>query len=177
MLTPATLLALRGGQCHRCEKTLGVYHAYPVTDPATLLNLLTEHPPHCRQCATEITEEPPLNGDLQHIAAVIIVKASGLGMPTGRLIKLHPEDKATWFIQLFTPAQIIVSHVSHRPAARAVIVRPATNEEALAWLTPAIEAASANIAPGTDEYRELLRHLASLQRHLPKPLPPSKPAS
>lgn len=171
MLTPATILALHSGQCPRCEKILGVHHAYPVTDPATLINLLTEHPPHCRQCAIEIAEAPPLNGDLQHLAAVIVVKASGLGMPTGRLLKLHPEDKATWFVQLYTPSEITISHVTHCPAAE--IVRPATNEQVEAWLTPAIQAASATIAPGTDEYRELLRQLAALQRHIPKRLPPA----
>lgn len=167
MLTSATLLTLQSGQCPRCEKILGVHHAYPVTNAETLLTLLTEHAPHCRECATEITEAlPPPEDGRPHLAVIVVVKASNIGMPTGRLLKLHPEDKDTWFIQLFTPNQIVFAHVTN--ATQAQIVRPATNEEAQAWLTPAMQHLSATIAPGSDEHRELIRQIATLQRHLPK---------
>jgi hypothetical protein len=59
-------------------------------------------------------------------------------------------------------------HVTNNAASRSQVIRPATNEQAEAYLTPAIAHLSATIAPGTDEHRSLLHQLSLLQKHLPK---------
>jgi hypothetical protein len=159
MLTREILLQIASDTCPGCQRPLGVHHAYPVTDPETLLTMLTDHPPRCLTCATEIAEAQPEPEDGRpHLAVVIVVKVSSISMPSGRLLKLHPEDPATWRIHLYTPKDI---HF------RAQMIRPATNEEVQSWLTPALEHLSATLAPDTEPHRELITQIARLQRHLP----------
>lgn len=166
MLTRETLLQIVSDICPGCQRPLGVHHAYPVTDPETLLTNLTDHPPRCLTCATEIAEAQPAPEDGRpRLAVVIVVKVSSIGMPSGRMLKLHEEDPSTWRIHLFTPKDIHFRHLTLHDLAQ--MARPATNEEAQAWLTPAIAHLSSTIPPGTDENKELIRQIALLQRHLP----------
>ncbi len=167
MLTRETLLQIASNTCPGCERPLGVHHAYPVTNPETLLTMLTNHAPRCRECATRLAESMPSPADGRpHLVVVIVVKVSSIGMPSGRLLKLHPEDPETWRIHLFTPKEIDFRHLT--PHDRAQMIRPATNMEAEDWITPALQHLSATIAPGSDEHRELIRQISTLQRHLPK---------
>jgi hypothetical protein len=177
MLTREILLQIASDTCPGCQRPLGVHHAYPVTDSETLLTMLTDHPPRCLTCATEIAEAQPEPKDGRpHLAVVIVVKVSSISMPSGRLLKLHPEDPTTWRIHLDTPKDIHFRHVTNHEESRAQMIRPATNEEAEAWLTPALEHLSATLAPDTEPHRELITQIARLQRHLP-PRPPTSTIS
>jgi hypothetical protein len=170
MITRDTFAQMVSDTCPGCQRRLGVHHAYPVTEPETLLTLLTDHPPRCRACAIDIAENQPDPPDGRpNLAVVIVVKTSSAGISSGRLIKLHPYDPTTWRLHLHTPASIDFKHMTNNPAAQSQVIRPATNEEAEAYLSPTIAHLSATIAPGTNEHRSLLQQLALLQKHLPKP--------
>lgn len=174
MLTRDTLLQIASGTCPGCDRPTGRHHAYPVTDPETLFTMLTDHPPRCRTCATEIAEALPAPQDGRpHLAIVIVIKVSSIGMPSGRLLKLHPEDHTTWRIHLHSPHAIHFRHLT--PHDLAQMIRPATNEEAEAYLTPALAHLSATIPPDTEPHTELLNQITRLQKHLPKRIKPSQP--
>lgn len=185
MLTPQTLQHLAAFTCPVCGGPLGRYHAYPVTDPSTLLNRLTQHAPHHRACALQVTEDiiataaapadvvrsphppsgPPhtnesrtANPELPPLSVICTVKSTPTS-PSGRIVRQHKQDPASTAIRIFTPERIDFYHVGtdNWPIT---IVRPATNEEAEAWLTPALKASP---LPGA----ELILQIASLQLFLP----------
>lgn len=171
MLSPETLAHLAAFTCPGCEKPLGVWHCYPVTDPATLLSQLTEHAPHCLQCAQDVSEdlvthqEPGTQNQEQSGLSVIYKVKSAPTAPSGRLVRLDDHDPSTVFIRLFSPAEILFYRVAAHD--RATIVSPASREEAYEWLKPAIDAASQPAPQGSDEEQEIVRQIARLMRFLP----------
>ena len=168
---PSLLQSLADHTCPYCRQPLGRSHAYPVTDPSTLISLLTPYAPHHRDCAEEMaalhilgsfsslemSESPaPLP---VHLIVVLTVKATPTG-PSGRLVRLSPEDPDSLRLHLFQPETI-----TFRPYGED---RPATNEEAEAWMSESIAVAASHAPPGSDEYQEIARQLARLQPHLPR---------
>lgn len=178
MLTRETFLQIASDTCPGCQRPLGVHHAYPVTDPETLITRLTDHPPRCLTCATQIAEDQPAPQDGRpHLAIIIVIKVSSFGMPSGKIIKLHAEDPTTWRIHLFTPEVIHFLHLTTHDLAE--MSRPASNDEAETWLLPTIQSMTQRLSPKSEEFREFCRQLSTLQHHIrhPQKLIVTRPSS
>lgn len=172
MLSPETLSHLAAMTCPGCQKPLGCWHCYPVTDPATLISQLTEHAPHCIRCAEEVTEQPYGPGTAG-LAVIYKVKAAPKS-PSGRLVRLEKDDPSTSFIHLFSPAEVLFNLVTTNAGSS---IRPATRDEAYEWLKPALIEHGRYAQAGSDEEDEITNQLARLMKFLPKPAPAPEPTN
>lgn len=166
--------------CPHCEQPLGRFHAYHLHRPDQLLSQLADHAPAHLGCLEAALEETTLqNGSA--ITCIATVKASPTS-PSGRLVRLpHPETgEPTAHIHLLTPDTLRFLHLSAHPSPIALnsgfdsgppflntITRPATPEEIIAWMTPALADALSKATSG-DEQRTILHQLGLIASKLPE---------
>ena len=159
MLTATTRQHLAAFTCPHCSEPLGRFHAYPITDPATLLSRLTQAGPGHLECVQDHLEATA------GLHAIYIVKAAPQA-PSAALVRLHQEDPDSIHLRLFSADRILFRHVTLHD--RSAIVRPADYAEIQSWCLPTIEAA-ATAAQTDDERTEITLSIALLHKHLPKP--------
>jgi len=159
--------------CPFCSEPLGRFHAYHLHRPDQLLSQLADHAPAHLGCIEAALEETELqNGPV--LTCIATVKASPTS-PSGRLISLpHPESgESTAHVHLFTPDTLRFLHLTSQslPISKspslATITRPATPEEIIAWMTPALADALTKATSG-DEQRTILHQLGLIASRLPE---------
>lgn len=179
--THSTAHCLSHFLCPRCGEPLGVHHAYHLPQPSQILSQLANHPPCHLACVEAMLEETPLtppgaDTPASAIACIAVVKA-GPSSPSARLIKLdHPELGGTELhhLHLFTPERIRFEHLSawpanepmQKPDAVHTVTRPATAQEIINWITPALSVAL-HRATSEDERRTIIHQLGLIQSRLP----------
>ena len=170
-----TLQHLAAYTCPRCCEPLGRFHAYPLLSPDQVISLTSDMGPHHRHCADEQLEDLWLQtaGTLTPGLAVVAIVKAGPTRPSARLTRLNPADPDSATLLLFSPETVHFHHIAVHD--KALIIRPATNEEVFRYMEPAIQDAMTTAKPGTDEHRELLLTLGRIQKLWiqPERTPPS----
>lgn len=180
MLLPTIAHHLGTFTCPQCNEPLGRYHAYHLHQPGMLLSQLADHAPCHLGCIEAALEETELqNGPV--ITCIATVKASPTS-PSGRLVRLpHPETgEPTAHVHLFTPDTLRFLHLSAHPSPIKLnsdfeigpsvlntITRPATPDEIIDWMTPALADALGKATTG-DEQRTILHQLGLIGSRLPQ---------
>lgn len=201
MLLPTIAHCLANYLCSHCEQPLGCFHAYHLHRPDQLLSQLADHAPCHLGCIEAALEETALqNGPV--LTCIATVKASPTS-PSGRLVRLpHPETgEPSAHVHLFTPDTLRFLHLSAHPSPIKLnsdfeigpsvlntITRPATPDEIIDWMTPALADALGKATTG-DEQRTILHQLgligsrlpqherAAFKAHFGMPRPPRNPPS
>lgn len=174
MLLPTIAHHLGTFTCPQCNEPLGRYHAYLLNRPAQILSQLAEHPPAHLGCIEYALENPDTIPPADpsepvipnNITCLVTVKAAPT-TPSARLVRLpHPETgEPTPCLHLFTPDTLRFLHLTW--SAGHIVTRPATPEEIINWMTPALADALTKATTG-DEQRTILHQLGLIGSRLPQ---------